>query len=93
MSAVRILMRDVKSNRSASGVFAKTHENAREKARGQREGAERNQTKTFRRVLCRAFYVDLRLETGAGRARSRASSSRSQWFVCGIVEVYSGNRH
>jgi hypothetical protein len=35
--AARILMRHVMSNRNATRVFAETHENAREKGRGQRE--------------------------------------------------------
>jgi hypothetical protein len=50
MSAVRILMRHVKSNRSARRVFAETLENAREKGRGQRAEPEGDPTEMFRQV-------------------------------------------
>src|SRR5688572_22693397 len=50
IGTVRILMRDMKSNRSASCVFAKNCKNARENGRGQRGEPEGNPTKMFRRV-------------------------------------------
>src|SRR5688572_32868918 len=50
MSAMRILMRHVMSNRSARRVFVETLENARENGRGQREEPEGNPTEMFRRT-------------------------------------------
>jgi hypothetical protein len=59
MSAKRILMRDVKSNRNAKAVFAETRKNLRGRGQRQREDAEGNQTEMFRRVCCGDYCVDL----------------------------------
>src|SRR5688572_4596437 len=50
IGAVRILMRDLKSNRSAKAVFAKTRENLRKNGRCQGEDAEGDQTEMFIRL-------------------------------------------
>lgn len=46
-AAAGILMRRVRSNRSAKGVFAENCENAREEGKGQREEAEDTPTEMF----------------------------------------------